>query len=388
MKMDKSKIFIASSGRTLVLAEKLRDELTADFCQATLWSEESRLQPGATIIEMLESAAQQYDFAVIILARDDVLTSGAGEVLKARDNCVFEAGLFMSAIGRKRCFLVNSVEQSDLPSDLGGVISIRFKEPSNLQNRKACTDAILQAAAQLKNIIQHDGPSPYHAILPVLSVDEVFRRERPISEGGELVGGNVVVCDTQPWAEISLAVTVRRNMENGTSYQYFLYFSDDTVEKICQSLQIVSWAGLTSATGDADYKSRLDTIRSQSDRVVSDMLDICRSGRLRISLMTDEQPFYFRVHNASNPTLARYYARYREEGFVLWNEGLSATTLWRSLPTYLEEDTDDRLFIPLKIPVFDDDKKRRLKNGLTRGLSRYFPGIEEKIKTIFLGSNF
>jgi hypothetical protein len=218
MKMDRSKIFIASSGRTLVLAEKLRDELATDFCQATLWSEESRLQPGSTIIEMLESAAQQYDFAVIILARDDVLTSGAGEVLKARDNCVFEAGLFMSAIGRKRSFLVNSVEQSDLPSDLGGVISIRFKEPSNLQDRKACTDAILQAAAQLKNIIQHDGPSPYHAILPVLSVDEVFRRERPTSEGGELAGGDVVVCDTQPWAEISLIATVRHNMDNGTQH--------------------------------------------------------------------------------------------------------------------------------------------------------------------------
>jgi hypothetical protein len=337
---------------------------------------------------MLEGAAQQYDFAVIILARDDVLTSGTGEVLKARDNCVFEAGLFMSAIGRKRCFLVNSVEQSDLPSDLGGVISIRFREPSNLQDRKACTDAILQAAAQLKNIIQHDGPLPYHTTLRVLSVDEVFRRERPISEGGELAGGNVVVCDTQPWAEVSLAVTVRRNMDNGTRYQYFLYFSDDTVEKICQSLQVISWAGLTSATGEADYKSRLDTIRSHSDRVVSDMWDICRSGRLRISLVTDEQPFYFRVHNASNPTLARYYARYREEGFVLWTEGLGATTLWRSLPTWLEEDREDRLFIPLKIPAFDDDKKQRLKKGLTQGLSRYFPGIEEKIKTIFLGSDY
>ena len=260
MKMDRSQIFIASSGRTLVLAEILRDELATDFCQATLWSEEGRLQPGSTIIEMLEGAAQQYDFAVIILARDDVLTSGAGEVLKARDNCVFEAGLFMSAIGRKRCFLVNSVEQSDLPSDLGGVISIRFKEPSDLRDRKACTDAIRQAAAQLKNIIQRDGPSPRHTTLPVLSVDEVFRRERPISEGGELVGGNVVVCDTQPWAEITLAVTVRRNMDHGTRYLYFLYFSDDTVEKICQCLQIISWAGLTSATGEADYKSRLGTI--------------------------------------------------------------------------------------------------------------------------------
>jgi hypothetical protein len=386
--MAKSKIFIASSGRTLVLAEMLRDELTTEFCQATLWSEEGRLQPGSTIIEMLEGAAKQYDFAVIILAKDDVLTSGAGEVLKARDNCVFEAGLFMSAIGRKRCFLVNGVGQTDLPSDLGGVISIRFEEPSNLQDRKSCADAILKVAAQLKNIIQSDGPSPHHATLPVLSVDEVFRRERPISEGGELAGGNVVVCETQPWAEISWAVSIRRNMDNGTRYQYFFYFSDDTVEKICQSLQIISWAGLTSATGAADFKSRLDTIRSQSDRVVSDMSDICRNGSLRISLVTEEQPFYFRVHNASNPTLARYYARYREEGFVLWADGLGATILWRSLPTWLEEDMEDRLFIPLKYPAFDDDKKERLKNCLTRALSRYFPGIEDKIKTIFLGSNY
>jgi len=365
MKMDRSKIFIASSGGTLVLAEILRDELDTDFCQATLWSEEGRLQPGSTIIEMLEGAAQQYDFAVIILARDDVLTSGAGEILKARDNCVFEVGLFMSAIGRKRCFLVNSVEQSDLPSDLGGVISIRFKEPSDLRDRKACTDAIRQAAAQLKNNIQRDGPLPAHTILPVLSVDEVFRRERPISERGELVGGNVVVCDTQPWAEIRFAVTVRRNMDHGTRYLYFLYFSDDTVQKICQSLQNISWAGLTTATGEADYKSRLGTIQSHSDRVVSDMEDICRSGKLRISLVTEQQPFYFRVHNASDPTLARYYARYREEGLVLWTEGEGAVTLWRSLDAYLEEDREDRLFRPLKIPVFDDDKKQQLKKLLT-----------------------
>ena len=125
--MNRSKVFIASSGRLFVLAERLRDELATDFCQATLWSEEDRLQPGSTIIEMLEGAAKQYDFAVIILARDDVLTSGTGEVSKARDNCVFEAGLFMSARGRKRCVLVNSVEQSDLPSDLSGILSIRFR---------------------------------------------------------------------------------------------------------------------------------------------------------------------------------------------------------------------------------------------------------------------
>jgi predicted nucleotide-binding protein len=120
LEMDKSKIFVASSSRTLVLAEKLRDELDTEYGHATLWTEESRTQVGSTIIEMLEDTAQEYDFAVIFLSKDDVLTSGDRQNLKARDNCVFEAGLFMSAIGRKRCFLVNSVRQSDLPSDLWG----------------------------------------------------------------------------------------------------------------------------------------------------------------------------------------------------------------------------------------------------------------------------
>jgi len=155
--MDKSRIFIASSGRTLVLAEKLQDELRGDFCDATLWSEEGRHQTGRTIYEMLQSAAEQYDFAVIILAKDDVMTVGGGEARKARDNCVFEAGLFMSAIGRERCFLVNSVSPSDLPSDLGGIISTPFDEPADLTDRSACAKAIAGAAANLKDIIQRMG---------------------------------------------------------------------------------------------------------------------------------------------------------------------------------------------------------------------------------------
>ena len=384
--MDKAKIFIASSGRTFVLAEKLRDELSTEFCQATLWSEEGRLQPGSTIIEMLEGVAEQYDFAVIILAKDDVMTAGDGEILKARDNCVFEAGLFMSAIGRKRCFLVNSVAQSDLPSDLSGVISIQFDEPSNLRDRKSCADAIAKVAAQLKDRVQDEGPSPYHAKLPLLSVDEVFRRERPASEGGDLKGGSVVVCDTQPWAEVDRIITIRRNMDNGTSYQYFLYFSDDTMEKICQCLQILSWAAIMDLKGASDFKTRVDTIRKQKNRVLRDMRELCASGRLRVTLVTQVPSFSFRVHNASNPTLARYYARYHEEGFVLWEQGPGAATLWRTLPTWLEEDTGDRLFVPLKYPAFDEEQTQKFESSLNRGLSRYFPGIEGEIRTICVGT--
>jgi hypothetical protein len=382
--MDKSKIFIASSRRTLLLAEKLRDELSTEFCEARLWSEEGRRQPGATIIEMLESATEQYDFAAIILAKDDVITGGEGETLKARDNCVFEAGLFMAAIGRRRCFLVNSVRQSDLPSDLNGIISLPFQEPANLEDRRACADAIKIVGTQLKDVIQTEGPCAFHARLPLLSVDEMFRREQPLSDGGELEAGQVIVLDTQPWAEVRRAELVRRNMNNGTSYHYFLYFSDDTVDKICLSLQMLAWSGVSEGA-DSDFTARIDRIRNTKDRVLNDLGNLCRTGLLRISLMVDSPVFCFRVHNASNPTRAQFYSNFQNKAFALWAKGQEASTLWRTIPKYLEEDTGDRIFLPLKFPVFDDDQRQRLKSVLSRGLRRYFAEIGPEVEKICLG---
>ena len=337
---------------------------------------------------MLEGATAMYDFAVVILARDDVITVGHGEVLKARDNCVFEAGLFISAIGRKRCFLVSSVSQKDLPSDLGGITSISFDEPTDpadLADRSACAKAIASVAGCLKDIVQREGPLAYHSRVPLLSVDEVFRRERPQSDGGDLVDGQVVVCDTQPWAEIGRAGLFRHNMDNGTSYHCFFYFSDDTIEKICQTLQMIAWAGVGDAGEANDFNSRTNKITKAKDRVLSELWDLCQSGQLRYSFMVEEPINSFRVHNASNTQLAKFYANYYNKGFAEWAQGPAATALWRSLPKYLEPDTADRLFIPLKFFALDDEKTQRLDNVLTRALGRYFPGMETEVKEIFLG---
>jgi hypothetical protein len=390
--MEKSKVFIASSGRTLVLAEKLRDRLCEDFCEPTLWSEEGRRETGQTIIEMLEGAAARHDFAVIILAKDDMMTRGERETMRARDNCVFEAGLFISAVGLNRCFLVNSVGKSDLPSDLGGIVSIPFEEPVDLTDRSACAEAIASVAAQLKDAIQKEGPCPYHARVPLLSVDEVFKRE------GSLTPGQVVVCDTQPWAEIERMAVVRRNMDAGIRYHGFFYSCDDTVEKICQALQMIVLAGGGGGGGGRQAEnvnknhqpssavSRVETIKSEKDRILNDLRFLRDESLLRISLMVDSPIYRFRVHNASEETLARFYANYYNKGFALWAEGQDATNLWRTLPKYLEEDTGDRLFVPLKDTAFDDEKRAQLGNTLSRALNKYFPGMVEEIKQICLGS--
>ncbi len=383
--MDKARIFIASSGRTLVLAEKLRDELSTPFSEARLWSEEGRLQPGATIIEMLEGAARTYDFAAIILSRDDVISRGEREALKARDNCVFEAGLFMKALGRDRCFLINSVSQTELPSDLGGVISIPFVEPRNLEDRSECAGAILQAAAQIKDSMQQGGPSPSHECVPVLSAEEVFRRERPRAKGGELELGRVVVVDTQPMADLQRARLLRRNMDEGTSYHLFYGFSEDTIEKLCQALQMVAWAGTDDEAEQGDFRSRIVAITHHKDEVLKDLRDVCRGGLLRFTLLNEPSSFSLRVHNADNPTLARLYGKYHEKGYIVWAERDEAVHLWRKLPVYVEEDTGDRLYVPLKRPGLDSDQQQRLVRSFDRWLGRYFRGIETEMKELCLG---
>ena len=181
------------------------------------------------------------------------------------------------------------------------------------------------------------GPRPFHDRVPLLSVDEVFKRERPQSDGGDLVDCRVVVCDTQPWAEVGRAELFRRNMDNGTGYYCFFCFSDDTIEKICLTLQMIAWAGLGEAKGANDFRARVERVTKEKVRVLSELRDICQSGLLRFSFMIDDPMTSFRVHNASNPNLAKYYTNYRNKGFALWGDGLAATTLWSSCPHTLRK---------------------------------------------------
>jgi hypothetical protein len=226
--MERSKVFIASSSRALTLAESLRSDLCTGFSEATVWSERSASQLGKTIIEMLEEAAKEYDFSVIILTQDDVVFREGGEAAKrqARDNCIFEAGLFMGALGRDRCFLVASIMPNEVPVDLTGIIHIRIDEPKELENIKLCKEAIDTASFKIKEAIQERGKRPRAdkgtMVFQLISPQEFFNMEKLESEDGRLEEGQVVVSAIQPFEDkYEFAAQVKHNLENGIKYVYF-----------------------------------------------------------------------------------------------------------------------------------------------------------------------
>lgn len=118
-------------------------------------------------------------------------------------------------------------------------------------------------------------------------------------------------------------------------------------------------AGISGAAGALDFGTRVDTIRNHKDRALDELRDLCSRRKLRFTPLLMEPTSLFRVHNASDPDMARLYVKRvdREKGsvqFAPWAEGQNAITVSRALPRVLEDDNDDRLFIKLKFPPFDD----------------------------------
>jgi hypothetical protein len=380
--MSKSKIFIASSTRSLVLAENLKKELATDYSAAEVWTEASRAANSQTIIEMLESSCEEYDFAVILLTQDDQKVSDGVEKLKARDNCIFEAGLFMAAVGRKRCFLVSSVNPGDLPTDLSGLILIPFVEPADPQKHQECQDAIFPASMQIKSRVQDVGPVENRR----LSRGVLLQREKKRSEGGDLYEDQVVVASIQP-LEVTYAAArqIRKNVDGNIRYVYFIPASDECAEKICLLLQLVLLAGVFGTESDADsYQKRRQMVQQDPAGIFQKLERLCRDGSIQVFFLAVTPEMQYCIHNATDETNARQYVKHRDE-FIEWASGKEAHQFWVDVKQRKPEVSDPKppyaLFHGLAgVEVRDGAFFRSLQ----REIGRYFPGIEERVLDLCL----
>lgn len=154
--MAQPKVFVASSSEGLPVVKAARLLLLQELRETAEIEPWTRaFQLSATYIESLEKAASEADFAVLVLTPDDVTTSRKKERLAPRDNVIFELGLFMGALGRERCFLLQDARHGlRLPSDLLGVHAATYTEPTG-GNWKAALDL---ACAQIAESIGKLGP--------------------------------------------------------------------------------------------------------------------------------------------------------------------------------------------------------------------------------------
>jgi predicted nucleotide-binding protein with TIR-like domain len=144
-------VFIGSSSEGLAIADNLQAVLD-DYCEATVWNQ-GVFGLSGTGIGSLVKAAGSNDFAVLVLTPDDLSTKRRKPQAVPRDNVLFEAGLFIGAIGLERTFLVSCKDDDlDLPTDLDGVTRATYRRRADSKLRPALNPVGLQIREQMEEL--------------------------------------------------------------------------------------------------------------------------------------------------------------------------------------------------------------------------------------------
>ncbi len=145
-------VFIGSSAEGLPVAQAIQVNLD-HACEVVLWSQGVFGLSGGTL-ETLVATLDTFDFAVLVVTPDDMVSSREKEQNAPRDNVLLELGMFIGGIGRKRTFFVyDRTADLKLPSDLAGVTPATY-QPHHDGNLQAALGA---ATTQIQNAINAAG---------------------------------------------------------------------------------------------------------------------------------------------------------------------------------------------------------------------------------------
>lgn len=148
---DKPTVFIGSSSEGTEVARNLQAELEATrHCEVVRW-DHGVFEPSGNAIDSLVREARRVDFAVLVATPDDMVESRGETHGAARDNVIFEFGLFVGALGKTRTYLLTT-DDIKLPSDWQGLTRLSYRKRSDGNIRAACNDSALQVEHQIRNL--------------------------------------------------------------------------------------------------------------------------------------------------------------------------------------------------------------------------------------------
>ncbi|WPJ94211.1 nucleotide-binding protein [Coraliomargarita algicola] len=234
MTTPRPKVFIGSSSEGKAIAEAIQVNLDYD-AEVTIWSQGVFGLSRGTL-ESLVSAVEEFDFAILVLTPDDLVTSRDETQNAPRDNVLFELGLFMGSLGRDRCFITYD-RRADikLPSDLAGITAADF-QPHSTGNLQA---AVGSATTRIKAVMSELGPLDSNASLSIDSdvtfqlladlLDRAIHQFLILAEENEIALTRAGVFGFGPRYEYSIGEPGRQSRGNG-------YFSvSDTCHKLADS---------------------------------------------------------------------------------------------------------------------------------------------------------
>lgn len=122
-----ARVFIICSVEALEIARAVENHFQHDKVFVKVWTE-GVFRASSYPLESLEAQLDEADFAIAIAQPDDNTKTKGVNSPTPRDNVIFELGMFVGRLGRKRSFLLEPKgEEVKLPSDLSGLTTIGYK---------------------------------------------------------------------------------------------------------------------------------------------------------------------------------------------------------------------------------------------------------------------
>ncbi|MFS8145534.1 nucleotide-binding protein [Rhizobium sp. BR 249] len=126
LKRRQPRIFVGSSTEGLSVAYALQEALDYD-AEVTVWNQ-GLFRPSDLVLSKLLASLNDFDFAIFVFTADDLSEIRGQKYSTARDNVIFELGLFLGRLGLDRCFFIAPRHTKDLhlPTDLLGIVPLTY----------------------------------------------------------------------------------------------------------------------------------------------------------------------------------------------------------------------------------------------------------------------
>lgn len=161
--MMKPRIFIGSSTEGLPVAERIKSYFSDDY-DSFIWTD-NIFKYNENFLETLMKSASLFDFGFMVFTADDKTKVREKLFDTARDNVMFEYGLFLGRIGNDRAYIVFE-EGVKIPTDLAGITLANFKTDKNEEGEIVATNSLEESLGKLKRQIDEKVQLGYLGLLP------------------------------------------------------------------------------------------------------------------------------------------------------------------------------------------------------------------------------
>lgn len=142
-------LFLGCSTEALAIAGEIELGLKHDNVEVVVWTN-GVFGPSGYPIDDLLKVVNESDFAVFVFGPDDEVISRKHEYNAPRDNTVFELGLFMGKLERKRTFIVKEHNTDvKVPTDLLGINAVTYVH----RDGGKLTTAVASVCTELRKVI-------------------------------------------------------------------------------------------------------------------------------------------------------------------------------------------------------------------------------------------